>query len=481
MTVDAAQVIGAVESGPAGPKVGAFFDLDGTIVQGYTAGTFYSERIRRGDISAGELTRTLVAAVDGTILGGNPQVLGEVSFASLQGRSEDEIAEIGERLFVQKIAGTIRPEARELVRAHLRVGHTVAVASSATRPQIEPVARDLGIPHVLCTELEAEGGILTGRSTTGMVWGDRKAKAVRRFAREYRIDLPSSYAYGNGQEDIAFLGTVGRPHALNPHPVLRKAAEQYDWPVLILREPKSPGLRSYLGTAAALAGTNAGLAAGALFGLVNQDRRAGINAGIQLAADTALAVAGVKLNVIGEENLWKARPAVFIANHQSSLDAFIFGALLRRDFTAVAKKEARYDPRMLLMSAVIDPAFIDRGNIDKAKQTMAAVVQRLRDGTSIVIAPEGTRMATPTLGRFKKGAFHIAMQAEVPIVPIVIRNAGELMWRRSMIINPGTVDVAVLDPIPTDDWSLRNLSRNVNAIRQRYIDTLENWPKGETR
>jgi putative phosphoserine phosphatase/1-acylglycerol-3-phosphate O-acyltransferase len=480
MTVSASQVISAVEAGPEGPEVGAFFDLDGTIVQGYTAGTFYSERIRRGEVSPKELARTLVAAVDGSVLGGNPQTLGEVSFASLRGRSEDEIAEIGERLFVQKIAGTIRPEARELVRAHLRMGHTVAVASSATRPQIEPVAKDLGIANILCTELDVEDGILTGRSATGMVWGDRKAKAVRRFARERGVDLPVSYGYANGQEDIAFLGSVGRPHALNPHPVLRKAAEQYDWPVLILREPRSPGLRSYLGTAAGLAGANAGLAAGALYGLVSQNRRAGMNAGIQLATDTALALAGVKLNVIGEENLWKARPAVFIANHQSSLDAVIFGALLRKDFTGVAKKEAKYDPRMLLMSAVLDPAFIDRGDIDKARATLDAVVQKLRGGTSIVIAPEGTRMPTPNLGRFKKGAFHIAMQAGVPMVPIVIRNAGELMWRQSMVINPGTVDVAVLDPVPTDDWTVEKLDQHIAEVRQQFVDTLDKWPTGGT-
>src|SRR5207244_2979566 len=118
-------------------------------------------------------------------------------------------------------------------------------------------------------------------------------------------------------------------------------------------------------------------------------------------------------------------------------------------------------------------------NIGKAKATLDAVVQKLRAGTSIVIAPEGTRMATPTLGRFKKGAFHIAMQAGVPLVPIVIRNAGELMWRRSVIINPGTVDVAVLQPIPTDDWSLRNLSRNVAGVRQKFVDTLEKWPTEE--
>jgi putative phosphoserine phosphatase / 1-acylglycerol-3-phosphate O-acyltransferase len=473
-------VVEAVGQGPAGPRIGAFFDLDGTIVQGYTAGTFYADRIRRGQIGPAELARTLVSAIDGAVLGGDPQALGQTSMAALAGRSEDELAELGERLFLQKIAGTIRPQARDLVRAHLRQGHTVAVASSATRMQIEPVARDLGIEHILCTELEAEDGILTGRSSTGMLWGDRKAKAVRAFARVSQVDLKQSYGYANGQEDIAFLASVGKPRAVNPHPVLAAAAQQHGWPVLALREPVSAGVRSYLGTAAALAGMNVGLGAGVLTGLARRNRRAGTNAGIGLGCDLALALAGVKLNVIGEHNLTKTRPAVFVINHQSSLDVLIIGALVRTDFTGVAKKEAQWDPRMLLLGALIDPAFIDRGNNARARATLDTVVARIKAGTSVTIAPEGTRTATPVVQRFKKGAFHLAMQAGVPLIPIVIRNAGELMWRRSPVINPGTVDVAVLDPIPTDDWTVGNLNRHVDQVRQLFADTLEKWPAATT-
>ena len=86
------------------------------------------------------------------------------------------------------------------------------------------------------------------------------------------------------------------------------------------------------------------------------------------------------------------------------------------------------------------------------------------------------RTPTPTVARFKKGAFHLAMQAGVPMVPIVIRNAGELMWLRSMVINPGTVDVAVLEPIPTDDWTIGDLDARVVEVRQKFVDTLDDWP-----
>ena len=154
----------------------------------------------------------------------------------------------------------------------------------------------------------------------------------------------------------------------------------------------------------------------------------------------------------------------------------VLGALLRHDFTAVAKKEARLDPRMAIIGAVLDPAWIDRSNLANAKESLDGVVRRLRGGESILILPEGTRMPTPTLGRFKKGAFHIARQAGVPIVPIVLRNTGELAWRRSLFVNPGTVQVAVLDPIPTDGWTADDIDERIADVRQRFTDTLENWP-----
>jgi putative phosphoserine phosphatase/1-acylglycerol-3-phosphate O-acyltransferase len=477
MNVTADEVVQAIRSGPAGPEVGAFFDFDGTLVRGYTANAVYQDQIRKGRIGALDIARIFLAAVDGTLLGGDPLKVGEISFATLRGRTVDSVTEIGERLFVQKIAGTIRPEARDLIRAHLQMGHTLVVASSATRAQIQPVARDLGIAHIVCTELEDEGGILTGHST-GMLWAERKARAVRAFARADRIDLERSYAYANGPEDIAFLGSTGRPYALNPHPMLHRAAEEYGWPVLMLREPKSPGPRAYLGTVGAVVGTNLGLAAGAAYGCLIGDRRRGINTGIELSAHLGLALAGVKLNVVGAENLSKSRPAVFVANHQSTLDVLVLGALLRRDFTAVAKKEARLDPRMVVIGALLDPAWIDRGDLTSAKHSLDGAVQKLRAGISILVLPEGSRMPTPSVGRFKKGAFHIALQAGVPIVPIVLRNTGELAWRRSMVVNPGTVDVAVLEPVDTGDWTVGDLDQRVAEVRRRVMDTLADWPRG---
>lgn len=468
--------IAAVLAGPSGPHIGAFFDLDGTLVEGYTANTFFAESIRTRDIAPGDVARSLFSAVDGK-LGGDPTAIGRHGVAAMAGREADTVLELGERLFAQKIAGSVRPQARALVRAHQRMKHTVAVASAATRFQIEPLARDLGISNIMCTEVAVVDGVITGELAGPMLWGEPKGAAVRAFAREHGIDLPASYAYGNGDEDVPFLGSVGRPHPLNPHAGLVVAAKTYGWPIVTLREPRSGGLRALAGTAAALGGFNVGMVVGAATGLLSGNSRAGRNIGVPLACDLALALAGVKLEIVGEHNLWAARPAIFVANHQSSLDAPLMGALLRKDFTGVAKKEAQYDPRMAIAGLFVDPAYIDRSHPDSAKRDLAALADRVRAGTSVVIMPEGTRSPTPNVLPFKKGAFHLALQAGVPMVPIVIRNAGELMWRNSKLLNSGTLQIAVLDPIPTDGWSPDTINEHVQAVRDMFVATLADWPE----
>ena len=100
-------------------------------------------------------------------------------------------------------------------------------------------------------------------------------------------------------------------------------------------------------------------------------------------------------------------------------------------------------------------------------------VDRLREGISLAIAPEGTRSYTPRLGKFKKGAFHVAMQADVPIVPIVIRNAGAVMPRNAVTIRPGTIDVVVHPPISVDGWTPDDLDERIDGVRRLFLDTLE--------
>lgn len=467
-----------LEQGPTGPSIGAFFDFDGTLISGYSATVFYLDRLLKRQVSPREIASTLIAGAEMSLRGADVTGLMRIAAEAMAGHSEDELTELGERLFIQRIAGMVYPEARALVRAHQKLGHTLVLASSATPYQAAPLARDLGFEHLLCSKVEVVKGVITGRVLGPVLWGAGKASAVREFAAREGIDLAASYGYANGDEDVPFLEAVGRPRPLNPQSVLRRVAMKRGWPVASFAARGRPGIEQLVRTGAALTGLGAAGAIGLGLGLLNGSRRQGANLATSVGSDVALALAGVRLEVTGEENLWVRRPAVFVFNHQSSMDVPIVANLVRRDLTGVAKIEASRDPRFALLGYVARVAYVDRGNTAQAKAALAPAVERLREGISLAIAPEGTRSATPRLNRFKKGAFHVAMQAGVPIVPIVIRNAGEVMWRGSFLVRPGTVDVIVLPPIPTADWRAEDVGRHAAELEQRYREILDDWDLG---
>lgn len=469
------QLIADAGAGPEGPRVGAFFDFDGTLIDGYSLAAFARHHLRSLQIAPADLGGMLLTGLRGVTTEEEFERFTVLGMRAWAGRSEDDLAELGERLFVQAISGSLYPEAWRLVEAHRRAGHTVVLASSATRFQVEPAARAMGVEYILVSPVEMENGICTGRPGGPLLWRAGKAAAVRAFAAEHDIDLAESYAYSNGDEDVPFLLTSGRARALNPGRDLEAAARHYGWPVARFSSRGRPGVRDIARTAAGLAGMFGGFTTGAALGAVTGSRREAVDLGTTLAGELGSVLAGVRLDVRGAEHL-ATRPAVFLFNHQSQLDVLILAKLLRGGFTGVAKKELAHSPGFGLMFRLADVAFVDRHDTAQARKALEPAVQKLRHGISLAIAPEGTRSATPALGPFKKGAFHVAMQAGVPIVPIVIRNAGELMWRGATTIRAGTVQIAVLPPVLTTDWVAEELDTHVHQVRGQYLTTLANWP-----
>jgi putative phosphoserine phosphatase/1-acylglycerol-3-phosphate O-acyltransferase len=244
------------------------------------------------------------------------------------------------------------------------------------------------------------------------------------------------------------------------------------------REAVGIDLRSVLGTVGAIGALNIGLGVGLGVGLIRGDRRLGNDLALSLGFPSFLAIAGVRMNVVGAQNLWARRPAVFVMNHQSGLDAMIVGALLRQGFSGLGKKEAQLSPATFLLGMATDAVFVDRADSTKGRAAQEQLVERLRSGVSVFVAPEGTRSPTGDLGPFRTGAFHVARTAGVPIVPIVLRNAYDLMPGKSKLIHPGVVDVAVLDPIATDGWTRETVRADIASVRKQFVDTLKNWPKG---
>lgn len=234
--------VAEIAAGPPGPHVGAFFDLDGTLVDGFTAAVHMRHRIRHRQARIGELTGTVEAAWRYRFGRMRFEHLLQRAGGYLRGESLDELHELGERLYAQHIAARVFDDMRRIVTAHRDAGHTLAVSSSAMTMHTVPVARALGIPHVICNRFDVDAdGRLTGAIAAPIVWGRRKADAVARFCEANHVDLQHSYFYADGDEELTLMRAVGHPRPVNPRPGLAAAAAENGWPVL---RPSAPRRRA---------------------------------------------------------------------------------------------------------------------------------------------------------------------------------------------------------------------------------------------
>ena len=471
-------LIARLRSGPQGPRIGAFFDFDGTLVEPAAALAAY----RRLDPRCGQAAAAFVRASRGidraTLDEAGFTVLLEKAVGGWAGRTQDEVSELGADLFTREVAGALFYGAWRLLRAHQNLGHTVVIVTSGTWAEATPLAQALGVEHVLCTELESNGDVLTGRVAGRPLWGLGKLTAVSQFARSHDADLALSHVYADGDDDIALLESVGSPHPVNPAPGLAEHARASRWPTLSFttrsrRGNPLPLARTTAMFATLLAAGGVGVAAGTL----RRDRRSGVDLATGLFGRVAPRLGSIAIDVTGRHHAWSHRPAVFFVNHQSTLvDVLVTSRVIERGFTIVVKAEVRQMPVIGRLFDLAGVAFLDRSDTSKAISALQPAVDTLRSGTSIALAPEGSRSLTPAIGTLKKGGFHLARDAGVPIVPIVIRNAGEIMWRNAMIAQKGTIEVAVHEPVPTAGWDRADIGTWREAMQRLYTDTLDDWP-----
>lgn len=462
-----------VSEAPPGPGSIAFFDFDGTLVFGYSIFALTLERLISGQLAPAEALTRFLQIVGLRVAGGEfPALLGAAA-EQLSGLEEAAFTQLATTVFEKYLAGAIYPESRALVKAHLRRGHRVVILSSATCYQIDPVAQELGVTDILCNRLSVRNGRFTGKLQKPICYGPGKLSAARKFAKAGGVPLARCYFYSDGIEDLPLMQAVGFPRPTNPDRLLETEAHRRQWPIRRFASRGVPGVRELVRT---------GLVYGAFFSaalqivptwILNQSRRAAVNLAVTTWGEYGSALAGIDIQIEGEQYLWAQRPAVFLFNHQSAIDVLIIARLLRRDFTAIAKQEIARNPLVGPVFRVADTVFVDRHNHDKAIEALKPVVKALRDGLSVAIAPEGTRSAGHKLGAFKKGPFHIAMQAGVPIVPVVIHNAADVLPKGGFFIRPAAVNVDVLPPVSTASWTAATVDRHVSEVRAMFLAKLD--------
>lgn len=206
---------------------------------------------------------------------------------------------------------------------------------------------------------------------------------------------------------------------------------------------------------------------------------------------------GIRFAVDDPEGyLDKTRPAVIIGNHQTELDVLMLGTVFPKHCSVTAKISLKHWPVLGWFMMLSQTIFIDRKNSKDARQAMAGAAQEIRNrNQSVYIFPEGTRSYSqePELLPFKKGAFHIAVQAGVPVIPVVVANYSHVLSAKKLLFTSGTVPCKgkflhflgtfksqankilgyiVLEPIPTQGLTTADVDELVRTTRDNMLEEL---------
>jgi len=176
---------------------------------------------------------------------------------------------------------------------------------------------------------------------------------------------------------------------------------------------------------------------------------------------------GIKVKFVGGP---LDRPAIYISNHSSTLDVFLIMVMGLPKVRYIAKYELLYNPLFGVMGWLTGQIFIKRQDSTHAVATLNRAYEKIRrQGLSLYVAPEGTRIVGGKIGPFKKGAFRMAVDLQYPIVPIHFSGARQLCPGKTLRVKPGEVTIRFYPAIDTSAWTRENLHEQVAKIRQDYI------------
>jgi len=186
----------------------------------------------------------------------------------------------------------------------------------------------------------------------------------------------------------------------------------------------------------------------------------------RLWGKTALLANRVKVRIEGTEHLNGKGPYIFMSNHQSYYDVFALLGHLPYQFKWLVKKELFSIPYFGWTMAAVGYISIDRGGTRDTVEAMNEAAQKIRDGMSVTIFPEGSRSPDGSIQPFKKGGFTLAIKSKVPIVPIAIDGSRDIMPKDKFTATSGEIRIRMDHPIQTESYSLKDREALMKRVRE---------------
>lgn len=171
------------------------------------------------------------------------------------------------------------------------------------------------------------------------------------------------------------------------------------------------------------------------------------------------------VNITGKDNIDKKQSYIIAANHQSQYDIFLLYGWLGIDFKWVMKQELRKVPFIGISCEKIGHIFINRSDRRAAVKSINAAKKKIVNGTSVIFFPEGTRSRTGELGRFKKGAFKMALELDLPILPVTIMGTRDILPPDTADIFPGSALMIIHKPVFVKDYNEDDLQKLSDTVR----------------
>lgn len=215
--------------------VAAFFDVDHTLLDANSGYLWVRHQRRTGKMSAARTLRSLAWLVRYRLALLDLEAVTARAVRDYTGAVVTDVEAEVRAWFEAEIVRWICPEGQARVTRHQNDGHVVALLTSGTRFSAQPLAERLGVAHVLCTELEEQDGVLTGRHIAPACAGPGKVTVAERFAAAHGIDLSQSYFYSDSLSDLPMLERVGKPQVISPDPRLARHARARGWPIEVWR------------------------------------------------------------------------------------------------------------------------------------------------------------------------------------------------------------------------------------------------------
>jgi HAD superfamily hydrolase (TIGR01490 family) len=218
--------------------VGAFFDVDKTILAENSGTLYFRALYDRGEVEWPTLLANMVSYAQYKLNLLDLDHWTKRTMRNFRGQSERTLMRESKQWFRDYVLETVYPEAEQLISDHAARGHVVALVSGATKFVIRPLAEHLGVQNVMHTHLEVEDGHFTGRVLDPICFGEGKIYWLQQLIDREGIDLARSYFYTDSITDLPLLDLVGHPQVVNPDLLLYREARRRRWPVRIFSDPR---------------------------------------------------------------------------------------------------------------------------------------------------------------------------------------------------------------------------------------------------